>query len=119
MKLMSLIAPDESYMVFISFERPDGYGGGDLYISFREDDSTWTEARNLGEAINSEGLDYCPSISPDGTIFFFTTIEMEKGDVFGWIPGSLTSSENNSESVTQYVESINFDMTGSYRAYSE
>ena len=83
-----LIAPDESYMVFISFERPDGYGGGDLYISFREDDSTWTEARNLGEAINSEGLDYCPSISPDGTIFFFTTIEMEKGDVF-WVDSRI------------------------------
>ena len=82
------IAPDESYMIFLSFGRPDGYGDGDLYISFREEDSTWSEARNMGDEINSPGLDYCPSVSPDGRFFFFTRVEMENGDVF-WVDAAI------------------------------
>ncbi|MCB0804411.1 MAG: PD40 domain-containing protein, partial [Bacteroidales bacterium] len=69
----AFIAPDESYMLFSSFNREDGFGGGDLYISFRENDTTWTKAKNLGPDINSDKLDYCPAISPDGKYLFFTS----------------------------------------------
>ncbi len=67
------IAPDESYLLFSSFGREDGLGGGDLYISYRVNDTTWTEAKNLGPGINSEKLDYCPTVSPDGKYLFFTS----------------------------------------------
>ena len=82
------IAPDESYMIFLSFGRPHGYGDGDLYIGFREEGSTWSEARNMGDEINSAGLDYCPSVSPNGRFFFFTRVEMENGDVF-WVDAAI------------------------------
>ena len=68
----ALIAPDESYIIFSSFGRPDGLGGGDLYISFYET-GEWTPAMNLGDSINSPQLDYCPALSPDGSFFFFTS----------------------------------------------
>jgi len=67
------IAPDESYLLFSSFDRDDELGGGDLYISFRVNDTTWTAAKNLGPDINSDKLDYCPFVSPDGKYLFFTS----------------------------------------------
>jgi Tol biopolymer transport system component len=66
------IAPDESYLVFVSYGRPEGFGDGDLYISFRRD-GAWTKAVNLGPKINSSALDFCPIVSPDGKYFFFTS----------------------------------------------
>jgi Tol biopolymer transport system component len=66
------IAPDESYLVFVSYGRPDGLGDGDLYLSFRRD-GAWTKAINLGPGINSSALDFCPIVSPDGKYFFFTS----------------------------------------------
>jgi Tol biopolymer transport system component len=66
------IAPDESYIVFASYNRPEELGRGDLYISFNEN-GVWTPAKNLGEKINSNAREYCPILSPDGKYFFFTS----------------------------------------------
>lgn len=65
------IAPDESYLLFAS-SRLGGRGDSDLYVSFR-DGARWSEPTNLGEAINSPARDYCPTVSPDGKYFFFTS----------------------------------------------
>jgi Tol biopolymer transport system component len=65
------VAPDESYVIFVS-SRPGGRGDGDLYVSFR-DGERWSEAVNLGDAINTPAREYCPVMSPDGRYFFFTS----------------------------------------------
>ena len=67
------VAPDHSYLIFVSSGRPDGFGEGDLYISFRNQDGTWAEPTNLGETINTERVDYCPVLSPDGEFFFYSS----------------------------------------------
>jgi Tol biopolymer transport system component len=67
------IAPDKAYLLFSSMGREDGLGGGDLYVSHRINDTTWTKAKNLGPNINSPRLDYCPCVSPDGNFLFFTS----------------------------------------------
>lgn len=67
------VASDESYLVFSSFGREDGYGGGDLYISQKDQNGQWKIARNLGADINSEQLDYCPLVSHDEKYLFFTS----------------------------------------------
>ena len=69
----AFIAPDERYLIFSSANRADDLGGGDLYISYRENDSTWSQATNLGKGINSEALDYCPFVTADGHYLFFTS----------------------------------------------
>jgi len=66
------IAPDESFLIFVSYNRPEGLGDGDLYIS-RNENGRWTPAKNLGAPINSAALDFCPNMSPDGKYFFFTS----------------------------------------------
>ena len=74
------IAPDESYILFTSVDRPGGFGTGDLYISTRRKDGTWTKAKNLGKDFNTSGYDFCPIVSPDGKYFFFT----RRGDIY-WV----------------------------------
>ena len=69
----SFIAPDESYLIFSSLGREDDAGGGDLYISYKNTDGSWTKARNMGKQINSGKLDYCPFVSHDEKYFFFTS----------------------------------------------
>jgi len=66
------IAPDESYIIFarIDKERKSDF---DLFISFKKKSDTWTQAENMGEKINSSGSEFCPTVSPDGRYFFFTS----------------------------------------------
>jgi len=66
------IAPDENYIIFTSIGRKDGFGSGDLYISFKKE-GKWTGVKNLGSNINSSLMDQCPAVSPDGKYFFFTS----------------------------------------------
>lgn len=74
------IAKDGSYLFFAS-ERPGGFGGADLYISFRIDEGVWTEPKNLEEKFNSEESEYCPMLTPDGKYFFFTSHRKSKNYV--------------------------------------
>jgi Tol biopolymer transport system component len=66
------IAPDESYLLFVSYGRAGGSGDGDLYLSVRRA-GVWSRAENLGPGINSSALDFCPIVSPDGKTLFFTS----------------------------------------------
>ncbi len=69
----SFIAPDESFIVFSGYQREDGLGSGDLYISYKVSDSNWTKAKNLGEEINSDKMDYCPYIDTNTNTLYFTS----------------------------------------------
>lgn len=64
------VAPDGSYIILES-QRPGGFGNSDLYISFREGNG-WGTPRNLGPAFNTNQIEACGFVSPDGKYFFFT-----------------------------------------------
>jgi len=81
------IAPDESYLIVGSWGRPDVYGRGDLYISFKKKDGTWSKIVNMGDTINTSATEYCPVVSPDGKYFFFT----RGGDIF-WVDSKIIES---------------------------
>ena len=74
------IAPDESYLIWDG-EREGGYGGTDLYISFRQDDGSWGPAINMGEDVNTEYEDAGGSVTPDGKYFFFDRVNLIQGNV--------------------------------------
>ena len=69
------IAPDESYLIWDS-ERDGGYGGVDLYISFRQEDGAWGPAVNMGKDINTELDDAYGSVTSDGKYLFFHTVKV-------------------------------------------
>jgi hypothetical protein len=66
-----LIASDESYIIFCA-SRQDGLGNGDLYISFKKPDGSWTKSKNMGNLINTKEHELCPFVTRDGKYFFYT-----------------------------------------------
>lgn len=64
----AFIAPDESYILFGGYNRTDGYGSGDIYISKRIENG-WLQAENLGPQFNSDKMDYCPFVI-DNVLYF-------------------------------------------------
>lgn len=73
------VAPDESYLIFAA-NRPGGLGSGDLYVSFRKADGSWTPSKSLGNSVNTETDDFCPYVSPDGKFLFYAS----RGDIY-WV----------------------------------
>ncbi|MEM9549389.1 MAG: hypothetical protein AAGA77_25685 [Bacteroidota bacterium] len=66
----SFISPDESYIIFSGYNRADGLGSGDMYISYKNESEQWTQAQNLSSTINSKYMDYCPYVDNNGTLYF-------------------------------------------------
>ena len=71
-ELQVFISPAEDMLIFAAIGRQDGQGSVDLYFS-RRTDGVWSKAVNLGNKINSRGLDSAPRISPDRRYFFWTS----------------------------------------------
>jgi len=88
------VAPDESYLIVSIYGRKDSLGEGDLYISFRSPDDSWSPLRNMGAAINSDKRDFCPMVSPDGKYLFFSSKRAGEGDIF-WIDAKVIESLRN------------------------
>jgi Tol biopolymer transport system component len=65
------VAPDESYVIFMA-ARQGGVGGSDLWVTYNRA-GKWTEAKNLGDRVNTPGSEYSPKVSPDGKYFFYSS----------------------------------------------
>jgi hypothetical protein len=75
----AFINPDEDVLIFGSYGREDDMGGGDMYISRKQADGTWSMARNMGAPFNSATLDYCPFIDyPRGNFYFTSERKIER-----------------------------------------
>ena len=77
------VAPDESYIIFAA-NRKEGFGRGDLYISFKSLNNEWLPAKNMGTSINTTGHELCPFVTYDGKYFFYTS----KQDIY-WVSTEL------------------------------
>lgn len=75
------VDPDQRFMILAITDHPAGFGGDDLYISYRQDGG-WTEPRNLGEPINSSEYEYGPLVSPDSRWLYFTTHRDGSADIY-------------------------------------
>jgi hypothetical protein len=75
------VSPDENVLIFGAYNREDGMGSGDLYISFKDENGKWTSAENLGAEINSPQMDYCPFYNfSDSTLYFTSRRTAVKND---------------------------------------
>ncbi len=84
----AMISPNGDYIIFTSHGFEDHFGGGDLYISFRMDDDSWTPSINMGAEINTEATEYCPNVSPDEKYFFFTSNKKGTEDIY-WVDAAI------------------------------
>ncbi len=74
------VSPEEDLLVFSSYGRQDDLGGGDLYVSIKDESGNWMPAENMGPLINSANLDYCPFIDYPRRNFYFTSDKMLPAD---------------------------------------
>lgn len=81
------IAPDESYLIFCS-DRPGGYGSWDLYITFRDENGSWGEVRNMGHDINTEAIDRLAFVTLDKKYLFFMSNRNGNDDLY-WMDAKI------------------------------
>lgn len=65
------LSPDKNALYFSS-NRPGGYGGYDLYVSYRVN-GKWQPAINMGPQINTKGDEMAPFIHADNQTLYFTS----------------------------------------------
>jgi ankyrin repeat protein/Tol biopolymer transport system component len=82
------IAPDGSYLIFTRSGGSDGTVVYNLYISFRQEDGSWANPKNMGEKINSKSQDLCPILSPDGNYLFFLSSRSGNDDIY-WMDAKI------------------------------
>ncbi len=83
----SYVDPEDRYLVFTAFERQGHESNpGDLYVAFRGEDGSWSEAELLGPTMNSEDQFGSVTISSDGKYMFFIRItdQPEGSNKMGW-----------------------------------
>ena len=66
------LSPDKKDLYFSS-DRPDGYGGKDIWVSHRNEDGSWGDAQNMGPQINTPGNETCPFMYADNQTLFFSS----------------------------------------------
>jgi hypothetical protein len=96
------IDPDDKYLIFSS-NRPGMIGlQFDLYISYRNEDLSWTEPINMGSDINYSG-GYFPSVSLDKQFLFFNTARPgDLGYNAYWISAAVIDSLRNTTGIQQH-----------------
>jgi Tol biopolymer transport system component len=82
------VSPGQKVLMFSSMDRPDSYGGADLYISFRSKEGGWEKAMNMGAEVNSDHLECWPAFSPDAKWLFFVSDRNGKDKIY-WLDTAI------------------------------
>ena len=75
------VSADETWMILVITDHPDGYGGDDLYLS-RFDGESWSVPTNLGPEIITDEYEYGPTVSGDGEYLYFTSRRGDSADIY-------------------------------------
>ena len=97
------LSPDGKRL-FFSSDMPGGFGGKDLYVSYREEEG-WGTPINLGPAINTEGNELYPFFHDNGQLYFSSDGHVGLGgqDIFR----SMEAAENEWEAAENMGYPIN------------
>lgn len=74
------VAPDESYLIYVSTMGSPSMRNLKFLISYRSKDGTWREPIEFNPKVSSVGGALCPAVTPDGKYMFF----VGGGDIF-WV----------------------------------
>ena len=69
----AFVSPDEKFLIFTGYNRTEGLGSGDLYISYKDKNGEWEKAKNMGTEVNSSLMDYCPFYDFKTETLYFTS----------------------------------------------
>ena len=102
----AFIAPDKSYIILSS--QKSGYGWDDLYISFRNEDSTWTDPVNLGPRINTNHAEFSPHITPDNKYLVYSKwdVNSQWSDIY-WVSTDIIFGPYLAHPIEDQLGSVN------------
>lgn len=60
-------------IMLMAIEDEDSYGANDLYVSFLNDNGTWSKPQNLGKVVNTAAMETSPFLTADGKTLFYAT----------------------------------------------
>jgi outer membrane protein OmpA-like peptidoglycan-associated protein len=69
----------DNQKLYFSSNRKGGFGGMDLYVSYKQSNGDWGKPINLGASINSNKNEVFPFIHDDGTLYFSSSKEGGSG----------------------------------------
>ncbi len=64
---------DDGKILLMALERRETFGGGDIYVSFRNENGTWSKPMNLGPEINTMKDETSPFLASDGQTLYFSS----------------------------------------------
>lgn len=73
------ISPDQDFILVDAPKENDDSRDRDIHVCFEKHDGTWSNPINLGDSVNSDFNETCPSLSPDGKFLFFSRYNEEGG----------------------------------------
>nr|WP_298994931.1 hypothetical protein [uncultured Allomuricauda sp.] len=107
----AFVSRDESYMIFVRVDEPDGFGNSDLYISFRINENEWTDPVNMGKEVNSGQIDGSPYVTSDEKYLIFTSNrasdDIKKRAIKSYRDFESISSSSDNGSLNFYIVSFN------------
>jgi len=74
----AFVDPDEQFILYTAYRRPEGQGSGDLYISRKTASGEWGAGVNL-KVLSSPYMDYCPFVTADKKYLYFTSDRPQMG----------------------------------------
>ncbi len=118
------LSPDGRSFYFVS-DRPDGFGGKDIYVSTKDPKGKWTTAVNIGPVVNTQYDEESVFIHPDGKTLYFSSMghnTMGGYDIFKTVNqnGRWTTPENIGYPVNSVEDDLFFTISanGKHGYYS-
>jgi outer membrane protein OmpA-like peptidoglycan-associated protein len=59
--------------LYFSSDRPGGQGLHDIWVSHRDEYGQWSQPENLGDSVNTSGVEMSPFIHPDNQSLYFSS----------------------------------------------
>lgn len=97
---------DSRNIMLIAYHSNDGEGVVDIHVSFKKNDGSWTEPKNLGHKINTAANETSPFLASDEKTLYFSTSGYPgfgKSDIF--------MSKRLDDTWTNWSEPINLGST--------
>jgi len=71
--LQSMCISSDGKILIMSIESFHTFGAEDLYVSFLQDNGTWSEPNNLGSTVNTKFQEMTPRLADDQVTLFFSS----------------------------------------------
>ena len=62
--------------LYFASDRPGGKGSVDIYVTKMNELGQWSAPVNIGDSINTRGIDMCPFIHPDNQTLYFSSDQL-------------------------------------------